>query len=208
MKIILVTILVGFLFPLHAEQLEVEYASFYNHVRKLDSEELDALQFSFGFKRVLSSKLCQLKSAYIHTQKRDIPVIVSEENRFRLPSEKALKMAKAVVIIDILEPSNQCDMSVQLETKPAFLKTAYSRSELKLLLTQYQEFFSSMGSILSFLMPSADGLNFHFNSESGVLPKPLKFSNGIVEVGESWLHESEGLEFNQTPVRITAKIAN
>jgi hypothetical protein len=186
--------------------LRVEYSSFYSHVRKLDDEETSALQFAFGFKRVQSDSLCVITKAYIHTQKQDIPLVVTEEQRFTIPSEKALNMAKAQVALSFVEPANQCDMSVQLETKPEWLKTQYSRSELSTLFAQYQTFFDDMGSFLSFLMPSVNGLVVHFSDSklNKTLSNELVIRNGILPLSKAWLSSAKGLTLPAMPLRITA----
>lgn len=193
--------------------MDVEYASFYSHVRKLNDEDTSALQFAFGFLHVGSKQLCQIKSAYIHTQKKDLPIEVTPEQRFTVPSEKALKLAKALVKIDVVEPENQCDMSVQLETKPEYVKRSYKADELKFLLEQYQNFFSQMGSFLSFLMPSAEGLIVHLpDTVSSPEIKatganlPALTANKLV-LSEKWIGQFNGeLELSVSPIRITAYV--
>jgi hypothetical protein len=186
--------------------LNVEYSSFYSHVRKLDDEETSALQFAFGFKRVQSDTLCRITKAYIHTQKQDIPLSVTNEQRFTVPSEKALKMAKAEVVLSLVEPKNQCDMSVQLETKPKWLKTQYSANELATLFTQYQTFFDDMGSFLSFLMPSVDGLVVHFTDTSlhKTLANGLVIEKGSLHMTKEWINQGRSLTLPEMPLRITA----
>ncbi|QHJ10294.1 hypothetical protein FX988_00506 [Paraglaciecola mesophila] len=188
------------------DTLNVEYSSFYSHVRKLDNEETSALQFAFGFKRVQSDVLCTITKAYIHTQKLDIPLKVSQEQRFTVPSEKALKMAKAEVVLAFVEPKNQCDMSVQLETKPKWLKTQYSANELTTLFTQYQTFFDDMGSFLSFLMPSVDGLVVHFTDArlNEKLANGLVIEAGTLHITKEWINRGHSLTLPDMPLRITA----
>ncbi|MEM5497437.1 DUF2987 domain-containing protein [Paraglaciecola mesophila] len=187
--------------------LNVEYSSFYSHVRKLDDKDTSALQFAFGFKHVQSKALCHITQAYIHTQKQDIPLTVTNEQRFTVPSEKALNMAKAQVALTLSEPANQCDMSVQLETKPEWLKKQYTADELAILFTQYQTFFDDMGSFLSFLMPSVDGLVVHFSdlSLNKTLAGGAVIHNGSLHLSKDWLSEKHGLELPVLPSRITAK---
>lgn len=193
-----------------AAELEVEYSSFYNHLKKIDKEELNALQFSFGFKKAGESELCHINDAKVITQKVTLPLTVNEFERFTLPTEKALNMAKAVVALDLTEPNNQCDMSVQLETKAEYLKTSYSVAELTMLNQQYSDFFDDMGSFLSFLMPSTAGLKLVFaqtpqleNADDGVV-----ISGNELILSEEWLKtmSSELLLVNK-PLRITAIVA-
>ncbi|MCC2615715.1 DUF2987 domain-containing protein [Aestuariibacter halophilus] len=187
-----------------ADPLEVEYASFYSHLRKLDNEDLTALQFSFGFKHVGTSTLCHIENALVHTDKQDIPLVVTPEQRFHLPYEKALKLAQATVRIELTEPSNQCDMSVLLETKPEYLKTHYQSEELTLLLDQYRAFFDDMGGFLSFMMPDAVGLKFWFDGEVSTSLTNVTVTDGTLTLPEQIIAQGEAIEFGTLPKRITA----
>jgi hypothetical protein len=194
---------------LMAEPLVVEYSSFYSHVRNLQDEDTDALQFAFGFKKVQSRDLCHINSAFIHTQKQDIDLTVSAEQRFTVPSEKALKQARAEVVLDLQESANKCDMSVQLETKPDWLKTDYSPSELKKLYTQYEAFFDDMGSFLAFLMPTVEGMTVHFADHhlNRVIDDELKIIEGKLHLSQGWIESNQGLTLPAKPLRITAIVS-
>lgn len=194
-------------FTLSAEEISVGYKSFYSHVKKINKDDTNALQFSFGFKHIHSLKLCGINKAKIHTQKVDIPLKVSPENRFQVPSEKALYMAKAEVVIDLKEPANVCDMSVQLETKPEFLKRQYSPEDITKLYQQYEAFFDNMGSFLSFLMPEMRGVTFHFDSgmDTSLFPSTWQVEENNVTLTQQQIETlSQTIEFNQAPIRITA----
>ena len=193
----------------YAGQLNIDYSSFYNHLKKIDKAELNALQFAFGFKRVQQETLCHITKAEVVTQKVTLAVEVNAAQRFTLPNEKALKLANAEVLVDLIEPNNQCDMSVQLETKAEYLKTRYSAADLNVLNQQYKTFFDDMGSFLSFLMPSTGGLKLVFaepprlNKElEGVLVK----GNSII-LSDAYLASMQNeLVLAEKPLRITAEI--
>ena len=189
-----------------AETLEVEYSSFYSHVKKLDDPDTNALRFAFGFMHIAEKRLCHISSAQITTQKQTIDLTVENNNRFTVPTDKILKMARAKVVIELGDQANQCDMSVQLETLPSFLKIQYSHEELLLLFNQYQAFFDEMGGFLSFMMPSAQGLLLHFNQDV-TLPdrlQPLMGENGGISLSKKWLQQQKDLELLTKPLRITA----
>ena len=189
-----------------ADTLDVEYSSFYNHVKKLDDPDTNALRFAFGFLHIADKRLCHISSAKIVTQKKTLTLSVEKNNRFTVPTDKILKMARAKVVIELDDQSNQCDMSVQLETLPSFLKTQYTHSELMMLFNQYQAFFDEMGGFLYFMMPSAEGLMFHFN-EDVLLSKslhPLMNSEGKISLNKKWLMQQKELELIHKPLRITA----
>ena len=191
---------------LMAETLEVEYSSFYSHVKKLDDPDTDALRFAFGFQHIAEERLCHISSAQIVTQKQTLTLTVENNNRFTVPTDKILKMAKAKVVIELDDQANQCDMSVQLETLPSFLKIHYSHDDLLLLFNQYQAFFDEMGGFLSFMMPSAEGLLFHFSSDVH-LPKslqPLLDKQGKLVLTKTWMMQQKELELPNKPLRITA----
>ncbi len=190
--------------PLSAEQLRVEYSSFYSHTKKLQGEELNALQFSFGFMQIEEKRLCRILNAHIHTQKKRLPLTINSDNRFNIPTEKALKMAKAEVVIELEEAANKCDMSVQLETKSTFLKKQYSSEELVALFNQYQNFFEEMGGFLSFLMPSATGINFVFDKPVSNSPDGLVAEGNYVPIDQSFIEKGQGVTWQSIPVRITA----
>lgn len=189
-----------------ANTLTVEYASFYSHVKKLDDPSTDALRFAFGFQHIAQSRLCHIDSAQIITQKQNLPLTVENNSRFTVPTDKILKMAKAMVVIELQDQANQCDMSVQLETKPDYLHTQYSDADLDLLFNQYQSFFEEMGGFLSFMMPSAQGLLFHFDETVELREElqTLSDKNGRLALSKTWLSQHKSLELPQKPLRITA----
>jgi hypothetical protein len=190
----------------HAESIDVEYSRFYSHVKKLDNEDTQALQFAFGFVRVGEGRLCGIKNAEIVTDKQTLPLEVSNEGRFTVPTEKALKLANALVRIDLKEAANVCDMSVQLETKAEYLKQYYSQEELTFLFEQYAAFFNEMGSFLSFLMPSVKGLMIQFDDKNldFITPQGVQINNGVLQLEQQWISEAKGLTLPRAPLRITA----
>ena len=190
----------------HAESIDVEYSRFYSHVKKLDNEDTQALQFAFGFIRVGEGRLCGINNAEIVTDKQTLPLEVSNEGRFTVPTEKALKLANALVRIDLKEAANVCDMSVQLETKAEYLKQYYSQEELTFLFEQYAAFFNEMGSFLSFLMPSVKGLMIQFDDKNldFITPQGVQINNGVLQLEQQWISEAKGLTLPRAPLRITA----
>jgi hypothetical protein len=193
-------------FTSHAETLVVPYSSFYSHSKKIEGEETNALQFAFGFKLIQSTELCTIESAYIHTQKQDLPLTLINQQRFTIPSDKVLKMAKADVVLELQQAANRCDMSVQLETKAEYLKQRYDKQELQILLEQYQNFFRGMGSFLSFMMPNVEGLILHFSDETRLLslPEDLKLEQRKLLLSSQWIESSKGVKLGISPLRITA----
>lgn len=190
-------------------ELVVEYKSFYNHARQINNEEMNALQFAFGFVDIRSEKLCEIKQARISTEKVQIPLLISDEYRFTVPVERALRLADAKVILLLEQATNVCDMSVQLETKPEFLKNQYSEQELEMLFTQYEEFFDDMGGFLSFLMPSVEGLNIYFKDQTinQDMQNGLNIVNGVLNVKQNQFADFSGLTLPSLPLRITAHTA-
>ncbi|MEW9796931.1 DUF2987 domain-containing protein [Alteromonas sp. CYL-A6] len=190
-----------------ADVIHVEYSRFYSHVKKLDDEDTNALQFAFGFIHVNEGRLCNIARADIITDKKVIPLNVTPEQRFTVPDEKALKMANAMVEVELDDAANQCDMSVQLETRPDYLKTRYTQDELVFLLDQYRAFFNEMGSFLSFMMPSVQGLMIHFSDKEldATLQGGPAITNGMLVLDEEWIETNRGLSLPATPLRITAK---
>lgn len=189
-----------------AETIDVEYSRFYSHVKKLDNEDTQALQFAFGFLRVGEGRLCGVSSAEIVTDKKTMSLDVSDEGRFTVPTERALKLADALVRISLDEVANVCDMSVQLETKPEYLKTRYTQEELGFIYSQYEAFFNEMGSFLSFMMPTVKGLMIQFKDENldHTTPQGVNINNGVLHLEQEWISEARGLSLPQAPLRITA----
>ncbi|WP_354667804.1 DUF2987 domain-containing protein [Alteromonas sp. C1M14] len=195
-------------FPSFGEVLHVEYSRFYSHTKKLDNEDTQALQFAFGFLRVGENRLCEINHAQIVTDKQTLPLEVSEEGRFTVPTDKVLKMAQAMVEVDLVEAANLCDMSVQLETKPEYLKLAYSQQDLNFLLEQYRAFFNAMGSFLSFMMPSVEGLSFQFEDKhltTAPTEQQPSITMGTLTLSEAWISDHDELTLPLTPIRVTAK---
>ena len=189
-----------------AEMVNVEYSRFYSHVKKLDNEDTQALQFAFGFLRVGEGRLCEINNAEIVTDKQTMPLEVSDEYRFTVPTEKALKLANAYVRIELTEAANVCDMSVQLETKNTYLTASYTKEELNFIYGQYEAFFNEMGSFLSFLMPTVKGLMLQFDDKNldYITPEGLHINNGILHLEQSEINENKGLTLPKAPLRVTA----
>ncbi|APD86375.1 hypothetical protein MTsDn5_23190 [Alteromonas gracilis] len=189
-----------------AETIDVEYSRFYSHVKKLDNEDTQALQFAFGFVRVGEGRLCGVNAASIVTDKKTMELEVSDEGRFTVPTERALKLANALVRIDLVERANVCDMSVQLETKPEYLKQYYKKEELTFLYEQYEAFFNEMGSFLSFMMPSVKGLMIQFDDKNldFITPQGVQINNGVLQIEQDWIDDAKGLTLPHAPLRITA----
>lgn len=189
-----------------AEQIDVEYKRFYSHINKIGDEDTAALQFAFGFLRVGSQSLCNINSVTIVTPKKNIPLEVTQEQRFLVPKEKALKLADAQVAIDLAEAANLCDMSVQLETKSEYLKAQYSADEIQYIYKQYEAFFDDMGGFLSFLMPSVSGLVIRFDDESlnTTVDGGLRIENGQLSLSSEWIEKGNTLQLPVVPKRITA----
>lgn len=189
-----------------ANTLNVEYKTFYSHLNKLSSDETDALQFAFGFMNIHTKKLCGINSAKISTEKQQIPLEVTAEQRFTLPTDKILRLAKALVVLDLNEASNICDISVQLETKPEYLKTNYSGQELAFIYQQYVAFFDDIGSFMSFIMPDVDGITIQFKDKTltETLSNDIVIQNGILTIQGSKLATLNELTLPQLPLRITA----
>lgn len=189
-----------------AEMVNVEYSRFYSHVKKLDNEDTQALQFAFGFLRVGEGRLCEINNAEIVTDKQTLPLEVSDEYRFTVPTEKALKLANAYVSIDLKEAANVCDMSVQLETKSEYLTASYTKEELNFIYGQYEAFFNEMGSFLSFLMPTVKGLMLQFDDRNldYITPEGLHINNGILHLEQREINEIKGLTLPKAPLRVTA----
>jgi hypothetical protein len=190
----------------HAEQLEVAYKTFHSHVRKLDNDDTQALQFAFGFVNIDTNRLCQINSARISTQKQQIPLEVSSENRFTIPNEKALRMADALIILDLVEAANKCDISVQLETKAEYLKRSYSFEELQFIYQQYEAFFNEMGSFMSFMMPSVEGLVIQFEDQSytASMANGYDITQGTLTLTDEFFVQEKPLNLPMKPLRITA----
>ena len=203
-------VMVGTSYITHAETLEVEYKRFYSHTKKLNNEDTQDLQFAFGFINVRKpGELCTVHSAEVVTQKVTLPLTVTPEYRFTVPTEKALKLADAKIRIDLAENANQCDMSVQLETTEALLKTTYNTSELNNIYQQYSAFFNAMGSFMSFMMPSVEGINFQFSDPNLdiVINNDLRIEQGMLRIKKPQLSQLKKLKLPVEPLRITALTA-
>lgn len=190
-----------------AETIEVRYKDFYSHVKKLRGEDTDKLQFAFGFQHVKELRLCNLTSVDIVTQKQTMPMAITPEQRFTVPTERALNLADAVVKIDTTDSVEQCDISVQLETKPEYLKQIYSSADLYEIYQQYAAFFNEMGSFLSFMMPQVDGLMVHFDDPylDHQLRDAPDIVNGMLQLKSDWLTQKHQLVLPKVPLRITAR---
>lgn len=190
-----------------ANTLNVEYKTFYSHLNKLSSEDTDALQFAFGFMNIHTKKLCAINSAKISTDKQQIPLEVTAEQRFTLPTDKILRLAKALVVLELKEASNICDISVQLETKPEYLKASYSGQDLDFIYQQYVAFFDDIGSFMSFMMPDVEGITVQFTDKTlnRVLTKDIVIKDGVLTIQGSKLATINELVLPKVPLRITAQ---
>jgi hypothetical protein len=189
------------------EMLEVEYKTFYSHTRKLSGDDITALRFAFGFTNIhADNALCHIESAYIHTQKQDIPLTVSDEQRFSIPTEKALRLADAKIRLALREQANHCDINVQIETLPEYIKTEYTQADLSFILGQYMAFFDEMGGFMSFLMPQVSGLQLRFADDSlnADLGNNLQVVQGILRLSKAQISALKTVNLPTDPLRITA----
>ena len=199
-------------FAVIADELRVDYGSFYSHLKKIDQDDTRDLEFGFGFLHVSSKQLCHITNGFIHTQKSDIPIEIGEDNRFNLPTEKALKLAKAEVVLQLLEASNQCDMSVQIHSSQQVLNDHYTQQQLLSLRDQFSAFFDTMGSFLSFMMPSVNGVVLHLSnveqSQKLLQRYPeLRMQHDKVILTSDWIDShSADLELGVRPIKMTALI--
>ena len=187
--------------------LEVAYKTFYSHTRKISSEDITALRFAFGFTNIhVPGELCQINQARIDTQKVTIDLPVTAEQRFSIPTERALKLAEAVVILDIKQPANHCDINVQIETLPEYLKTSYTADDLRFIQSQYMAFFDEMGGFMSFLMPQVSGLQMRFADETlnYTVNQHVSIVQGVLRISSQHLNELNTINLPQAPLRITA----
>ncbi|MDG1922280.1 MAG: DUF2987 domain-containing protein [Glaciecola sp.] len=189
------------------ELLEVEYKTFYSHTRKLSGDDITALRFAFGFTNIhADNSLCHIDNAYIHTQKVDIPLTVSAEQRFSIPSEKALRLADAKVVLALREQANHCDINVQIETLPEYLKEQYTQADMSFMLNQYMAFFDEMGGFMSFLMPQVSGLQLRFDDDNlnADLGNQLTIVQGILRLSKAQIGALKDITLPHAPLRITA----
>ena len=72
---------------------------------------------------------------------------------------------------------------------------------------QYSAFFNEMGSFLSFMMPSVQGLVFQFKDDNldATLPNAARINKGMLILDEEWLEDARQLRLPATPMRVTAK---
>lgn len=205
-KVFMCTLLFSLVQFVNAEVMTVEYKGFYSHLTKINKEKFDMLQFSFGFQHIHESRLCSINNAHIHTDKQNITVEVTGENRFILPTERALKLADALVVVDLKDQSNQCDLSVQLETKADYIKSIYSQQVLNKIYLQYSEFFDSMGGWMSWMMPKVESLRVYFDDTElnhKVADSELSIVNGVMNIGPQQLQQIDTLRLPVAPKRIT-----
>lgn len=183
-----------------AEMVTVEYSRFYSHLKKLDDESLNKLAFAFGFQNVRTKELCQITSVEVQTPKKQFFVDI-EGNRFQLPTEKALKLAKAQVAINLQQQANQCDMSVQLAALLEKNKVHLEAEEMKELNQQFKAFFDEMGGFLSFLMPGTQGLVLKLqNADSSLSQQGLNVEGDIVQLSNDWISQ------NKLPLTVGSEI--
>ena len=189
-----------------AGELRLDYSSFYSHLKKIDDEELRSLRFAFGFLNVQSKDLCTPETVLVHTDKKDIAIEVNGDKRFELPTEKALKLAKAEVHVQLTEPNNRCDLSVLLEVKPSLLADGVSASELQNYFTAFVEFFDKMGGFLSFMMPSPEGMHLKFKAKS---KEPDAYSDALMpeETANTFTLMEEGIVHLPADVKLQDVIA-
>ena len=112
---VIATLIIVAISPLtsYANELQVDYKTFYSHVRKLSGEDTQALQFAFGFMNIHTNQLCTINEARISTQKVQMPITVTPENRFTIPKEKALRLADAKVILNLKFERENFDIWLQ-----------------------------------------------------------------------------------------------
>jgi hypothetical protein len=99
---------------------------------------------------------------------------------------------------------------VQLETKPEYLKRYYNFEELRFLYEQYEAFFSEMGSFMSFMMPSVNGLVIQFEDQSltTTMANGYQITQGSLTLDQEFFERKKPLNLPEAPLRITALATN
>lgn len=163
MRRLLLTIFLFVSSSVYASEMVIEYKRFYSHLNKLDSETMPSLIYTFGLLAQQPTQFsCQINSAYIHTQKVDLPLQINAFGRFSLPLEKALKLAGATIHLDIEGSEQVCDMSMSVEVDPQLLTVRPTQQQLNVWHSEFNVFFDEVGGMLAFMLPSVSGLVLHY----------------------------------------------
>ena len=94
--------------------LELQYGTFYSQMKTFAKGEFGQARLGFYLTDPQNGQRCTLTSARVTTADREVAAEVTPDSELRLPYDDDLNLDKASVLVELGEPHERCDLSVQV----------------------------------------------------------------------------------------------
>ncbi|MFC5708439.1 DUF2987 domain-containing protein [Aeromonas eucrenophila] len=94
--------------------LELQYGTFYSQMKTFAKGEFGQARLGFYLTDPQNGQRCTLTSARVTTDDREVAAEVTPDSELRLPYDDDLNLDKASVLVELGEPHESCDLSVQV----------------------------------------------------------------------------------------------
>lgn len=142
---------------LASQQLELQYATFYSQMKTAAKGDFGQARLGFYLTDPQNGQSCSLLSARVSTPERVVPAEVTMDSELRLPYDDDLNLDKASVWVELGEPHERCDLSVQVMA---------DASSGTMAVHELQQRVQEMQSLLDKL-PAMEGVRISLVSPSG-----------------------------------------
>ncbi|MGY3857959.1 DUF2987 domain-containing protein [Aeromonas intestinalis] len=148
-----------------SQPLELQYATFYSQMKTAARGDFGDARLGFYLTDPQNSQRCTLLSARVSTPEREVPAEVTVDGELRLPYDDDLNLDKASVWVELGEPHERCDLSVQvMADAPKGLRV----KELQVRQQQMMALLDKLaGMIGKHFLPKMEGVRISLVSPSG-----------------------------------------
>lgn len=151
---------------LASQQLELQYATFYSQMKTAAKGDFGQARLGFYLTDPQNGQRCSLLSARVSTPEREVPAEVTVDSELRLPYDDDLNLDKASVWVELGEPHERCDLSVQVMADASSGKMAVH--ELQQRAQEMQSLLDKLaGMIGKHFLPTMEGVRISLVSPSG-----------------------------------------
>ena len=151
---------------LASQALELQYATFYSQMKTAAKGDFGDARLGFYLTDPQNGRRCTLSSARVSTPEREVPAEVTVDGELRLPYDDDLNLDKASVWVELGEPHERCDLSVQVMADVP--QRELRVSELQARQLQMQALLDKLaGMIGKHFLPKMEGVRISMVSPSG-----------------------------------------
>ncbi len=195
----------------NAKEFMVAYEGFYDRLKVVNKGNYTFAEIGFYLSEVNSAKPCQLKSGEIVTELQNYPLVFTEFGQILLPFDKELDYNKAVIKAQTHVPEQDCQLSMQIETKVTD-SLLLNEATLFEIYTEQKALIGDLSGVMmrtlfQFMMPKVTGISILFSDNVDILSTK---SAGIsceqkkctLLFSENFTDSSETLKFSSQAIKV------